>query len=357
MQRASAAVSFALLLPVLAACTPNDAPKDKVVRLVETVTVAAEPVSESISTTGEIRARVQSDLSFRVSGRITERLVDVGDRVKAGDIIARIDKQEQQADLQVAMAGLLSAEAQLTQSQQAFDRQESLFKTSFSTRAALDLAQATLLRAKATAESAQAMVDSARDALDQTDLKADADGVITARSAEVGQVAQAAQLIFTLAHDGPRDAVVNADETVLLGRELEDEVEVRPISGGPAMKAKVREVSPAIDKSTGTIRVKLGLEGDPQVRLGSPVIAIGRYKPETMIKLPWSAMTSDAGQTAVWVVDPKTNAVSIRAIDVMSYGRGDFSVRSGVKPGEIVVASGSKFLSAGELVAIEGATK
>ncbi|PPE79159.1 efflux RND transporter periplasmic adaptor subunit [Kaistia algarum] len=357
MRRASAAALFAFFLPALAACSPREDPPANAVRFVETVVVAAEPVSEAISTTGEIKARVQSDLSFRVSGRITDRLVDVGDHVKAGQVLARIDNQEQTADLQVAMASLLSAEAQQTQAQRAFDRQDSLFKASFSTRAALDSAKETLLRATATVESAQAAVDTARDALDQADLQADADGVITARSVEVGQVAQAAQLVFTLAHDGPRDAVLSADETVLLGRELDNEVEVRPIAGGAAMKAKVREVSPTIDKSTGTVRIKLGLEGDPDVRLGSPVIAIGHYKPMNMIELPWSSMTSDAGQPAVWVVDPKTNAVSIRPVEVMNYGRGKFAVRSGVKPGEIVVASGSKFLSAGEIVAFDGAAK
>jgi len=357
MRRASTVLWHALLLPALAACSPHEEPTPKAPRFVETVVAAAEPVSESISTTGEIKARVQSDLSFRVSGRITERLVDVGDHVRAGQILARIDNQEQKADLQVATASLLSAEAQQTQAQQAFDRQDSLFKTSFSTRAALDSAKATLLRAQATVQSARAAVDTARDALDQTDLKADADGVITARNVEVGQVAQAAQLVFTLAHDGPRDAVLSADETVLLGRELEDEVEVRPIAGGAAMKARVREVSPAIDKSTGTIRIKLGLEGDPDVRLGSPVVAFAHYKPMTMIELPWSATTSDAGQPAVWVVDPKTNAVSIRPVEVMSYGRGKFAVRSGVEPGEIVVASGSKFLSVGDVVAFDGAAK
>lgn len=355
MRRASTALLPVLLLPVLSACSPHEEPKAKAPRFVETVVAAAEPVSETISTTGEIKARVQSDLSFRVSGRITERLVEVGDRVETGQVLARIDDQEQKADLQVALAGLRSAEAQQDQAQKAFDRQDALFKTRFSTRAALDSAEETLLRAKATVEASRAAVDTARDDLDQTDLKADAAGIITARSIEVGQVAQAAQLVFTLAHDGPRDVVLNADETVLLGRELEDEVEVRPIAGGPTMKASVREVSPALDTSTGTIRVKLGLEGDPDIRLGSPVTAIGRYEPVTMIELPWSAMTSDGGRPAVWVVEPKTNAVSIRPIEVTTYGRGRFAVRSGVKPGEMVVTSGSKFLSAGEIVAFDGA--
>ncbi len=354
MRRPPVSALFAVSLLALAACAPREEPPNKEARRVETVVVKAEPLSETISTTGEIRARVQSDLSFRTSGQITERLVDVGDHVKAGQILARIDAKQQNADLQVALASLASAQAQQTQAQQSFDRQQTLFSSGVSTRASLDSAQEALLTAKATVESAQAQVDTARDALVQTDLKADADGVITARSIEVGQVAQAAQLVFTLAHDGPRDAVINADESALLGRPIEDEVEIRLLSSDQILKARVREVSPAIDKSTGTIRVKLGLEGDPQVALGSPIVAVAHYKPVTTIELPWSAMTSDAGKTAVWVVDPSKGTVSIRPVDVMTYRRGRFSVRSGVVPGERVVVEGTKFLADGEVVAFEG---
>lgn len=351
----SAVLAFSFVS--LTACAPREEAREKEARHVETVVVKAALSSEAITTTGEISARVQSDLSFRVSGRIIERLVDVGDRVTAGQALARIDAQEQTADLEVALATLLSAEAQQTQAQQAFDRQQSLFTTGVSTRASLDSARETLLRARATVDSARAQVDTARDTLAQTELKADADGVITARNAEVGQVAQAAQVVFTLAHDGPRDAVFNADESAFLSRELEHEVEVRLLSGGDAIKATVREISPTIDSSSGTIRVKLGLEDAPQVSLGSPVVAIAHYKPVTTIELPWSAMTSSAGQPAVWVVDPKTRAVSIRPVQVMAYRSESFSVQSGVTPGEIVAASGTKFLSDGEVVAFEGAAE
>lgn len=356
MTRTSTRVFLALSLASLAACAPAEEAKQKDARHVETVVVKALPVTESVSTTGEISARVQSDLSFRDSGRIVQRFVDVSDRVKAGQVLARIDAEEQKADLEVALATLQSAQAQQTQAQQSFDRQQSLFATGVTTRAALDQAQEGILTGQATVQSAQAQVDTARDALSQTELKADADGIITARNAEVGQVAQAAQLVFTLAHDGPRDAVINADETVLLGRELDD-IEVRLLSGGNRIKAKVREISPALDTSTGTIRVKLSLEDVPGLSLGSPVVATGRYKPVTTIELPWSAMASKSGNPAVWVVDPKTHAVSLRQVDVGDYATKRFSVKSGVSEGEIVVTDGTKFLSNGEVVASEGTVR
>lgn len=357
MGHSTTGIFLGLSIACLTACAPQEDAQQKNARHVETVAVQAVPVSETISTTGEISARVQSDLSFRVSGRIIERLVDVGDHVKAGQVLARLDTKERTADLQVALANLQSAEAQQTQARQAFDRQQSLFTTGVTTRAALDDAREALLTTQATVQSAQAQLDTARDTLGQTDLKADANGIITARSAEVGQVAQAAQLVFTLAHDGPRDAVINANESALLGRALEDVAEVRLLSGKDKFRAKVREVSPTIDTTTGTIRVKLALENAPDVPLGSAVVATARYKPETVIELPWSAMASYAGRTAVWLVDPKTSAVSLHPVGVTAYASGRFSVESGLSAGDIVVSNGTKFLSEGDLVSYEGAAR
>ncbi|UHS63498.1 efflux RND transporter periplasmic adaptor subunit [Agrobacterium vaccinii] len=357
MRRYATIAFFAAALPGLAACSPEKQAQEKAPRHVEVVQVKSVDVSDAVSTTGEISARVQSDLSFRVSGQIVERLVDVGDHVTTGQVLARIDPQEQKADLQVALATLQSAQAQQTQAQQAFDRQQSLFNTGVTTRAALDQAQETLLTGQGTVQSSQAQVDTARDALEQTELKADADGIITARSAEVGQVAQAAQLVFTLAHDGPRDAVINADETTLLGGEIENDVVVRMLSGGAPIKATLRELSPALDTTTATIRVKLALDATANVRLGSPIVATAHYKPVKTMQLPWSAIASDSGQPSVWVVDPKTKVVSLRKIEVAKYANGHFSVKSGLSEGETVVVNGTKFLAIGETVAYEGAAQ
>ncbi|WP_320197948.1 efflux RND transporter periplasmic adaptor subunit [Agrobacterium sp. rho-13.3] len=341
----------------LAACRPEDEAKEKRARQVETVVVKATSVSDTLSTTGEISARVTTDLSFRGSGRIKELSVDVGDHVQPGQVLARIDPEEQNADLQVALAGFQSALAQQTQAMQTLKRQQSLFTTGVTTQAALDDAQEGVLTAQATVQSAQSQVDTARDALDQTNLKADASGVITARSVEVGQIAQAAAVVFTLAHDGPRDAVINADESALLGRAIESDVDVKMLSGAETFKAKVREVSPTIDTTTGTIRVKLSLEGAGDARLGSSVIATARYVPAETIELPWSAMGSYAGRPAVWIVHPETNSVSLRPVDVSNYRTEHFSVRSGVAEGDIVVSNGTKFLSDGQVVDFAGAAK
>ncbi|AYG68496.1 MULTISPECIES: efflux RND transporter periplasmic adaptor subunit [unclassified Rhizobium] len=326
---------------------------------VEAVVAKVTPVVENNAITGEVSARVESDLSFRVSGRIVERLVDVGTSVKAGQVLARMDAEEQKADLDVATANLQSALAQQTQAQLAFDRQQNLFKTQVTTRAALDQAQETLLTAQGSVKSAQAQLDTAQDALSYTELRADADGVITARNAEVGQVAQAAQLVFTLAHDGPRDAVFNVFESLYLGRNLENQVAVSPLSApSHRMEASVREISPTIDASTGTIRVKVGLEAAPDMQLGAPVVGLFRSTARDAIELPWSAMASKSGKPAVWIIDPASSNVSLRQIDVSGYETGRFAVRTGVSPGEIVVVDGTKFLRSGQAVTYDkGAAK
>lgn len=346
----------ALTLVCLTACAPKE-PAAKDARHVEAVVVKLSEVQGQIATSGEINARIQSDLSFRTSGRIIQRLVDVGDRVKNGQILARIEDEEQKAELQVAIANLNSAQALFTQAQQAFARQRNLFATGVTTQATVDDAQEAILTAQASVQSAQAQVDTSRDALRQTDLKADADGVITARNAEVGQVAQAAQAVFTLAYDGPRDAVINADESAVLGREIEDVADVTLLSGGGTFKARLREVSPAIDTTTGTIRVKLGLEGGREAPLGSSVVVIARYKPRAVIELPWSAMASSNGNPAVWLIDPKTRTVQLHPVKVDAYASGHFEVASGLNVDDIVVSNGTKFLSDGDVVRYEGAAQ
>jgi RND family efflux transporter MFP subunit len=318
---------------------------------VRTVSAELSSYASNTAVTGEVRARIQSELSFRVSGRVIERSVDVGSKVKAGDILAKIDPQEQQADVDVAIASLHSAEAQLTQAKLASDRQKNLFANQVTTRASYDAAAETLLTAQGTLDSAQAQLGTAKDALSFTELRADADGVITARNTEVGQVAQAAQSVFTLAHDGPRDAVFNVFESLFLQKSNAD-VQVGLLSS-PARRisAPIREVSPTIDSATGTIRVKVGLDksGD-SMPLGAVVVGTFTAQSRQAILLPWSAMTSSEGKPAVWVVDPSTQTVSMKKVDVAEYQTGKFAVGSGLEPKDLVVVEGGKFLRPGQRV-------
>jgi RND family efflux transporter MFP subunit len=226
-----------------------------------------------------------------------------------------------------------------------------LFKTQVTTKASLDQAQETLLTAQGTTKSAEASLETSQDALSYTELRADADGVITARNAEVGQVAQAASAVFTLAHDGPRDAVFKVYESLFLRNKLIDKVTITLLSDPSRhADASVREISPTIDSTTGTIKVKVGLGESESMPLGAAVSGTFHSEIRQAIELPWSAMASKAGNPAVWVVDPASSKVSIHPIEVSTYGTAKFDVTKGVNPGDIIVADGTKFLRPGQLV-------
>ncbi|MDQ0456113.1 efflux RND transporter periplasmic adaptor subunit [Rhizobium paknamense] len=333
----------------LSSCQKQEAHEGTKPVAVITMKVGEEPQRRTASVTGDISARVQSDLSFRVSGRIIERFVDVGSVVKAGEILARIDPEEQRADVAVAQANLNSAKATELQAQLAFQRQQNLFTSNVTTQAALDSAQETLTTAEGSVASAQASLDSALDSLSYTELRADADGIITARDAEVGQVAQAAQAVFSLAHDGPRDAVFDVYESLYLHRAPGDEVKVSLLSDPRrTVMAKVREISPSIDTSTGTIRVKVNIEQSANLPLGAPVVGTFQSDTFTKMELPWSAMASIGSKPAVWVFDPASSTASLHPIEVAAYETGNFQVTSGIKPGDMVVIDGLKFIRPGE---------
>ena len=192
------------------------------------------------------------------------RLVDVGAHVNAGDVLARLDPAEQQADLDAATAGVAAAESQLRVAQATFDRQSHLLSNGFTTRVAFDQAQEQLRTAESTLESAKAQLGTANEALGDTELRAGAAGVITARSLEVGQVVQAAQPVFTLAQDGERDAVFDVPESMFFGDIEGGRVSLALVSD-PDVTAigYVREVSPAVDPKSSTVRVKVAIQNPP----------------------------------------------------------------------------------------------
>ena len=341
--RFSHAVFLVFMTGLLAAC---DSEKKSVApaQAVRVLEAGMEQRQQSAEVTGEVRARVQTDVAFRTAGKIVVRLVDVGSHVLSGDVLARIDDSQQRADLVSAEANLLAARATLTQKELAYRRNQALVETSTVAQQTLDQAIEELAVARGTSESAEASLAIARDELAHTELRAEADGTITARNIEVGQVVSAAQPAFTLAHDGPRDAVFNVFEAFLLTGQTNDEAIVTAVSNsGSSVITRIREVSPVIDTTTGTIRIKVALPEKVQWPLGAAVVGLFKGPSVATVTLPWSAMTSAGGNPAVWIVNKTNKTVSLRPITVSDYRTGDFSVSKGVVPQDIVV-EGGKFL-------------
>ena len=353
----SAALVAAVALG-LAACKGETKRAENPPTAVQVETVALADYAPTVRLTGDIRAAVESDLSFRVSGRIIERTVDVGDHVTADQVLARLDPQQEQATVAAAEAGIQAAEAVLREATSTYERQKALLGEGFTTKRDHDAAEEAYRTAQASLDAAQAQLGTARDQLSYTVLRAGVPGVIVARNAETGQVVQAAQRVFSIAQDGPRDAVFHVYESIFTDGPREPAIELTLVSD-PAVKAKgtVREVSPTVETSSGTIRVKVGIEKSPAaMTLGASVVGEGRFQPCKLAVIPWSAVSREGGQTAVWTVDPQTKTVSLKPITIEAYQTGKVVVREGLQPGDIIVTAGAQLLRPRQLVAFsEGA--
>ncbi|WP_294643516.1 efflux RND transporter periplasmic adaptor subunit [uncultured Aureimonas sp.] len=343
------------ILLLLSACGEQPPPPEQKPERVAVDVVAFEPIAPDLSLTGTVAARVESQLSFQIDGRVAERFVDVSDRVKAGDLLARLDPASQQADVDAAQASVAAAEATLEQARINFDRQDQLLRSGVTTRGNFENARKDLRDAQGNLDSAKASLANAREQLTFTELRADADGVITERRTETGQVAAAAQPVFTLAHEGEREAVFDVYESLL----IEDpspsgELTVRLV-GDPSVeaRAKVREISPTFDSRTGTVRVRVTLIAPPErMGLGSAVVGVAQGQEKRLARLSWRALSAGTRGAAVWVIDEATKAVSLRPIEVDSYRTGYILVSGGLKAGDKVVTAGSQLLREGQVVEI-----
>ncbi|MBS7536460.1 efflux RND transporter periplasmic adaptor subunit [Ancylobacter sonchi] len=351
-------MSLALALALAtAACSQEEAAAPPQVRPVRVVTVTEAPASQSVSISGTVQAQDEASLAFRIGGRMIERLVNVGDQVKAGQTVARLDPQNALNTLRSAQAGLTAAEGRLVQASNHFDRQERLLQNGFTTRAIYDEARQGRLAAQAQVDDAQAQLKIAEDNVGYTELKADASGVVTARGAEPGEVVQAGQMIVQLARQGGRDAVFDVSAQILRQVPAEPVIAVA-LSDNPAVTAtgRVREVAPQADPVTRTFRVRVGLDNPPEaMRLGSSVTGRVEIESGAGMEVPASALTAANNQPAVWVVDPSTATVALRNVEVARFNPATVTIGSGLAVGDVVVTAGVQALYPGQKVRLLGA--
>jgi len=349
-------VALALIAAALSGCDDRTTIPPARAAVVRTEIVQPRDRQSSLTLTGEVQARFRADLSFRVSGRVLARYVDVETHVKAGEVLAILDPAEQEADVDAATAAVLAAESQLRVAKATFDRQTALIASGFTTRTAYDQAQEGLRTTEGVLEAARAQLGTAKDVLGYTALRAEADGVVTARSLESGQVVQAAQPVFSLAQDGERDVVFDVYESIFLGTADRSSVSLTLVSDATVTASgEVREVSPAVDARSSTIRVKVAIKDPPAaMTLGSAVAGTVRLTAERQIALPWRALMAAGTSPAVWTVDPVTRTASLKPVTVGGYEAGEVLIKAGLDPGESVVVDGGKLLSVGQLVTYEG---
>ena len=344
-----------LIAASLAGCDKKPPPTAQA-RPVRTITVERGAAGETVSLTGQVRAKDQVSLAFRLEGRMVKRLVAVGDVLRAGQIVAQLDPQDQQNGLRTAQANLASAQAALTQARLTFGRQQQLMAGGWTPRAKFDEARQTLLSAVAQVEAAHAQVDTAQDQVSYTALSADAPGVVTATGAEPGEVVHAGQMIVSVARQGGRDAVFDVSEQIIRTGPRDPVVQIA-LTNDPSVHAtgRVREVSPQADPATRTFQVKVGIiDPPPAMALGSTVTGSVTLSAPAGLALPTSALTRADGHPAVWVVDAKSQTVSLRTVDVARYDPAGVVVSQGLDTGEIVVTAGVQTLHPNQKVRLPG---
>ncbi|MGE8066688.1 efflux RND transporter periplasmic adaptor subunit [Pseudomonas sp. NPDC089569] len=340
------------LLALLTACDETK-PTEKNRPRVFVQVVKPSDYAASVTLTGDVQARVQTELSFRVGGKIIQRMVDVGDRIAAKQVLAKLDPKDLQTSLDSAQAQVVAEQAKVTQNAAAFVRQQKLLPKGYTSQSEYDSAQAALRSSQSSLAAAQAQLANAKDQLSYTSLISEAPGVITARQAEVGQVVQATVPIFSLAQDGERDAVFNVYESLLIEPPA-DRTVVVSLLDNPSIKTTgtVREVTPAVSEQTGTVQVKVSLGNlPPGMQLGSVVSATGTTRGKAAVQLPWSALTKDVSKPAVWLVDDEGKA-QLHPVTVGRYLTGKVIISAGLNGGEKVIIAGGQLLHPGVSVEI-----
>ena len=339
----------------LAACSRPEAPPEPI-RAVKLLTVATSHGGSSQVFAGEVRARVESRLGFRVGGKILKRQAEVGQKVRAGDVLAQLDPQDLRLAADAARAQVAAARTSSELARADFKRYTTLKEQNFISGAELERRESTLKSAEASLDQAMSQLSAQGNQAGYAALVADAPGVVTAVEAEPGQVVTAGTPVVRLAHDGVRDAVFSVPEDQVRDFPVGRAVTVRSWSDANVpINARVRETGAAADPVTRTFTVKVALEGAAPP-LGSTVsitpVPDAVASAASRIRIPTSALRRDGDATTVWRLDEATMTVQPQPVVVGGIEGNDVLIASGLAPGMRVVAAGVHVLAPGQKVAI-----
>jgi membrane fusion protein, multidrug efflux system len=304
-----------------------------------------------------VQARYSTPLSFRINGKIIERRVRLGDTVKLGEVVARLDPADAQKNAASTAAQLDAAQHNLVFAKQQLDRDQAQARENLIS--AVQLEQTTNAYASAVGQRDQAAQQAAlaKNQLQYTDLIADHNGVITEEQAQTGQNVSSGQAVYNLAWSGDVDVVVNVPESTLAALAVGQSAQVTMSAlPGRTFTARVRELSPAADPQSRTYRANLTLlNPGPDVRLGMTAdVALasgnGTASGSASFTLPSTALFHEGNATAVWVVNGSDNTLALRTVQVTRYDERTVTIASGLQDGERVVLQGVHTVSAGEKI-------
>ncbi len=346
-----------LIVPLLAlvgGCNKPPQPLDAT-RPVHAVAVSLTSDEQEVTYTGDVRARWETALGFRVPGKIVARLVEVGQQVKTGQVLARLDPEDQKLSAEAAKQQLMAARSDFQQAKADLVRYKELVDKGFISAAEFDRRKTSYQTAAARLEQATAQLELNRNQTEYTTLRADHDGVVTAVQAEVGQVVSAGQAVVKTARLDEKEVAVNVPENRLVELRAAKDADVSLwASPGKVYKGRIREISPSADNVTRTYTVKVTvLDPDASVQLGmtANVRLRGGVRAE-VARLPLTALFQKGDEAAVWVIDPKTQQVTLKPVQVGRYTQDYVTVVAGLNDGELVVRAGVHKLNQGEKVRI-----
>jgi RND family efflux transporter MFP subunit len=316
--------------------------------------VATPQTARTLGFAGTVEPRYKSDIGFQVLGRIVSRDVNVGDVVKQGDRLARLDPVAYALAVRSAQADLASATARLENAAATEARQRKLLFQDISNQAQFDAATQVHESALAGITRAKAELEKAEEQLSYTELRADFDGVVTTVAAELGQVVQSGQTVVFVARPEIREAVVDLPEGI--GRDLKAQGRFDiALQVDPSVRTagSVREIAPQADPATRTRRVRITLDSTAQsFRLGTTITATVTTQASPGIELPATALLERDGKTMVWVIDPATRTVSTQDVTIAARERSFVRILDGLTAGSRVVVAGVNSLTPGQTVKI-----
>ena len=344
-------IASAIAIGFLAACSKPepvvDAPRPVVV-----FTLASAPVAPAALYTGEVRARYESDLAFRIGGKIVERRVDVGAVVKPGQLLARLDPADAGLNAEAARAQLAAAENEFAYARAEVLRYRDLVAKNFVSRSVLDAKETAFRSATARVEQARAQASVAGRQAGYTSLLADQPGVITAVGAEVGQVVKDSAVVMKLARDGEREVLIAVPESRIGELKKAGRVEVRLwTQPDVALAGRVREIAPSADAASRTYAVRVSIvDPAPALQLGMTAnVSLADAAPGGLL-VPSTAVFEQGGASSVWVLQPEGELVRpvLRPVTVRQFREDGVLVSAGLKAGETIAAAGVHKIVAGQ---------
>lgn len=335
------------LIPItllLAACAPDRAETLPVIRPVKTVVAAAESLDRVSQYAGEVRARHEISLAFRVGGKITERQAEIGQQVAPDQVLMQLDSGDLALNEQALRAQLAAAESDRDQARAKFNRAKALLARNLISRNDFDTLKGAYDTAQARVQQAESQLSGGARQTGYAQLRSDQAGVVTALHAEVGQVVAAGQPVLSLALPGEKEVAISVPENRRDELRIGEEVQISLWSApGQTYRGQVREIAPLADPLTRTYAVKITLiEPDMAVQLGmSASVRASRRLAAAAIRLPLSALFEQQGRNLVWIVDPQTRKVSQRTVELGEFHGDQVVIASGVLPGQRVVTAGA----------------